>query len=72
LRLERPMGSITVPIAEVRKVDARAWNRGFVIVTAEHRKIYMLRSTKNLFAIVNEIKQQNPSAMVVGNVPRVA
>ena len=51
LRLECPMGSITVPIAEVRKVDARAWNRGFVIVTAEHRKIYMLRSTKNLFAI---------------------
>lgn len=72
LRLDRPLGSITVPIAEIRKVDARGWNRGFVIVTAEHRKIYMLRSTKNLFAVVNEIKQQNPSVMVVGNAPRVA
>jgi hypothetical protein len=72
LLLERPIGSITVPIAEVRKIDARAWNRGFVIVTAENRKIHLLRSTRNLFAIVNEIKQQNPSAMVVGDVPRVA
>jgi hypothetical protein len=72
LWLERPIGSISVPIAEIRKVDARAWNRGFVVVTAEHRKIYMLRSTKNLLAIVNEIKQQNRSVMVVGNVPSVA
>jgi len=72
LLLERPIGSITVPIAEVRKVDARPWNRGFVTVTSENRKIYLLRGTRNLFAIINEIKQQNPSAMVVGAVPRVA
>jgi hypothetical protein len=72
LVLDRPIGSMSVPIAEVRRVDARVWNRGFVTVITQRRKIYLLRSTKNLFAIVAEIKQQNPSVTVVGDVPHVA
>jgi hypothetical protein len=63
---------MSVPIAEVRRVDATVWNRGFVTVTTQRRKIYLLRSIKNLFAIVAEIKQQNPSVTVVGDVPHVA
>jgi hypothetical protein len=42
LVLERPIGSMSVPIAEIRSVDARVWKRGFVTVTAQKRKIYLL------------------------------
>ena len=69
LVLERPIGSISVPIAGIGRIDARAWNRGFVIVSAKRRKVFLLRHMRNLFAIVGEITQRNPSATVVGSVP---
>ena len=72
LILERPIGNISIPIVEVRRVNASQWNRGFVIVAAKKRRIFLLRNTRNLFAIVVEIKRQNPSAVVIGDVPHAA
>lgn len=66
---ERPIGSISVPILAIHKIDARVWNRGFVILSSQRRKLYVLRHMQNLLTIVAEINQQNPSARVVGRVP---
>ncbi len=72
LVVERPIGRLSVPIAKIRRVDARVWNRGFVTVATESGKIYLLRGTENLSVVVAEIVRQNPGATVVGNVPHVA
>jgi hypothetical protein len=72
LVLERRIGSISVPIGEIRKVNASPWNRGFVTLAANRRTIFLLRNTRNLSAIVAEIKRQNPSVTVVGGVPYAA
>lgn len=48
LRLDRPLGSITVPIAEIRKVDARGWNRGFVIVRRAPQDLYASEHQESL------------------------
>lgn len=70
LVFERPMGTISVPVADINRIDARGWKRGFVTVSAKRRKVFLLRHTRNLFAIVAEISRRNPSATVVGSVPR--
>jgi len=72
LVIQRPIGSISVPIVDIRSVNASPWNRGLVTITAKKRKIFLLRSTRNLFAIVAEIKHQNPSVVVIGEVPHAA
>src|SRR5262245_53351459 len=45
LELERPIGRISIPIREIRRVNASAWNRGIVTVTANRRKRFLLRNT---------------------------
>jgi hypothetical protein len=72
LVLERPIHNISVPIADIYKIDARAWNRGFVIVRAKRRRAYLLREMPNLFAVVAEITSRNHTATVVGRVPGAA
>jgi len=72
LVLVSPIGRSSVPIVEIRRVNASQWNRGLVIVTAKKRKIFLLRNTRNLFAIVVEIKRQNPSVVIIGDVPHAA
>ena len=69
LVLERPIGSLSVPIGEIRRVNASPWNHGLVTLAVNRRKIFLLRNTRNLFAVVAEIKRQNPSVTVVGDVP---
>ena len=68
LVFERPIGKLPVAIGEIHRIDARAWNRGFVVISAQNRKICLLQGTKNLAAIVTEIRQQKPSVTIVGNV----
>jgi len=69
---ECPIHNVSVPIADIYKIDARAWNRGFVIVRAKRRRAYLLREMPNLFAVVAEIIQRNHTATVVGRVPGAA
>jgi lipoate synthase len=40
-----------------------------VVITAQNRKICLLQGTKNLAAIVTEIRQQKPSVTIVGKLP---
>jgi hypothetical protein len=72
LILDRPIGKASLPIRNIRRVNARAWNRGFVVISAARRKIFLFRNTRNLAAIVGEIRRQNPAAVVVGEVPSAA
>jgi hypothetical protein len=72
LALERPIGSISVRISHIHRIDARVWNSGFVIVRAKRRRVLLLRRMPNLFAIVAAITQRNPTVAVVGRVPSAA
>jgi tellurite resistance protein TehA-like permease len=66
LVFERPIGKSQLVIGEIRSIDARAWNRGFVVINARRRKIFLLQGTKNLSAIVTGIRQQKPSVTIIG------
>ena len=72
LILERPIGSTSVPIRAIHKINASPWNRGLVTLAANKRKFFLLRNSRDLFAIIAEIKRQNPSVTIIGDVPHAA
>jgi hypothetical protein len=67
---ERPIGTLSMPILAILHIDVRAWNRGFVVLSTQRRKLYLLRHMPDLFTIVADITQHNPSTIVVGRIKR--
>lgn len=60
--------TVQVAFRDVRSVDARRWNRGFVTIRHESGSIHLLRNTPGIGGLVAEIQHSNPSAMVKGSV----
>lgn len=69
LVFETPRANIAVAIDEIRRIDARYWNRGHVIITAGRRMIYVLRGMPNLRAVVEAVLDQHPDTKFVGQLP---
>jgi hypothetical protein len=53
--LDRPIGSVSLPISEIHGIDARAWNRRFVTVHTRRRRVFLLRNMPDLATVILEI-----------------
>ena len=69
LVVQRPLGTVRVPIAEIWRIDARIWNRGYVSVHTESRTLFFVRGSRNLRSLLKEIVRLNPRVKVLGRLP---
>jgi hypothetical protein len=69
LVVERPLGIVSIPIAEIWQIDARAWNRGSVSVHATSRTVFFLRGSRNLRSLLEQVVKLNPRVKLIGRLP---
>jgi len=57
----------TVPVSDVREIDARPWNRGLVIFRLPHTTISAFRALPELRNLIEKVKNDNPSVKIKGS-----
>jgi hypothetical protein len=67
LRCERPMGQLQIPTSDIREIDARRWNRGFVRISAQGRTTGFLRAMPGLLEMLVAIVAQRGDIVVRGD-----
>ena len=67
LHCERPMGRLQIPTRDIRKIDARRWNRGFASVSAQGRTTIFLRAMPGLLEMLVAIVAERGDIVVQGD-----
>jgi hypothetical protein len=49
-----------VPVFQIRAIDARAWNRGFIRIRHSSGSFFMLRSMVGVFDLIGMVRTINP------------
>jgi hypothetical protein len=63
-----PCCSRSILISDISEIDARRWNRGFIVFRYTHGKITLFRNTPGMKDMIDSIQHRNPSARVKGRV----
>lgn len=65
----RPAGRLVVAVEEIRRLDVREWDRGFVVITTTRGRIHALRRMPGLAALVTRTAAMNSSVSIRGQLP---
>ena len=64
LRVRSLSGSRVLPIANIKVVDARPWNRGFIAVKASNATVFFYRGMPGVQSALVRLADRNPSIVV--------
>jgi hypothetical protein len=59
--------TIVVPVVEIKSINMRLWNGGFVTIVAQNARINIFRSMTGLNDLIDKIKSINAVADYRGN-----
>jgi hypothetical protein len=64
-----PQRHFDIAITDIREIDAREWNRGYVVFSAGRKKVFVLRGMRDLRAVVALVLERNPGTLLRGQAP---
>jgi hypothetical protein len=64
-----PRHNFDMAIEEIRQIDSRKWNRGYVIFSSSRKEVFLLRGMPNLGAVVALVLERNVGTRLKGQTP---
>lgn len=58
----------SILISEIIEIDARRWNRGYIVFRYTHGKVTLFRNTPGMKDMIDSIQHRNPSTILRGGV----
>jgi hypothetical protein len=64
-----PRHNFDIAIEDIREIDSREWNRGYIVFSSSRRRVFVLRGMPNLGAVVALVLERNAGTLLKGQSP---
>jgi hypothetical protein len=64
-----PQRHFDIAITDMREIDAREWNSGYVVLSAGRKKVFVLRGMQDLGSVVALVLERNANTLLRGQTP---